>query len=150
MDEQEILQILDEIQRRVEKEQHDVKLLEDYFAAARMYAERTTRRDACRFSARVRFWAQKALGSAVTAAEATQLYDLDRAHVPVRGAGLVRQLLHRPGMEPAPGEAVLPAPAAGVACGGKRHPGPERRDAGTSLGCPCRRVLARAPCPSCS
>lgn len=76
MDEQEILQILDEIQRRVDKERHDVKLLEDYFAAARMYGEKATRRDACRFSTRVRFWAQKALSSAVTAAEATQLYDL--------------------------------------------------------------------------
>ena len=76
MDEQEILQILDAIQRRVEKGQHDAKLLEDYFAAARMYGEKATRRDACRFSTRVRFWAQKALSSAVTAAEATQLYDL--------------------------------------------------------------------------
>ena len=76
MDEQEILQILDAIQRRVEKGQHDAKLLEDYFAAARMYGEKATRRDACRFSTRARFWAQKALSSAVTAAEATQLYDL--------------------------------------------------------------------------
>ena len=76
MDEQEILQILDAIQCRVERGQHDAKLLEDYFAAARMYGEKATRRDACRFSTRVRFWAQKALSSAVTAAEATQLYDL--------------------------------------------------------------------------